>query len=468
MSTATAKVGVKGYDPDKLFNLSVMALITAAWVFGFRASIMGDLGTAFGLTGEQVGGSVGLAFLAFGASIFIGSPLLDILGMGRLLGLACALHIGGILLTIFSPQLKDSVPPIVLISVAQATVGLAHGLVEAVINPLAATVYPDNKTHKLNVLHAWWPGGIAISGVIAFIAKDYLHVEWQMRFGLALLPAVAYGIMLIGQKFPPTERAASNVSTADMIKDVMQPSFLILLVAMACTASLELGPGQWIDGILKERFGFNGILVLVYVSMLMFGFRFFAGALAHRFSPIGLMCFSCLGAGLGLLALSFAQGPVMGVLAATLWGVGVCFMWPTVLGITSERFPKSGALGMGLIGGVGSMIINFGLKEIGAIYDRYTEAALGAGNTLKDVTAKAATDPAMAELLKTAQAEGGPWAFRWVSVVAILPLIIFAVWWMVDKKSGGYKAVKLTQADPADFSVDAVLQANKKVPAGKR
>ena len=457
MSNTSARVGVKGYDPDKLFNVSVMALVTAAWVFGLRASIMGDLGTAFGLTGEQVGGSVGLAFLAFGASIFIGSPLLDILGMGRLLALACALHVGGILLTIFSPQLKDSVSPIILISVSQATVGLAHGLVEAVINPLAATIYPDNKTHKLNVLHAWWPGGIAIAGVIAFFTKD---LDWQMRFGLALLPAVAYGFMLIGQKFPPTERAASNVSNAEMFKEVLRPSFLILLVAMACTASLELGPGQWIDGLLKERFGFDGILVLVYVSMLMFGFRFFAGALAHRFSPIGLMCMSCAGAGLGLLAISFAKGPVEGVLAATLWGVGVCFMWPTMLGITSERFPKSGALGMGLIGGVGSMIINYGLKEIGAIYDRYTAAALPAGNTLKDVTAAAASDPAMAAMLKTAQFAGAPWAFRWVSVVALLPLVVFGVWWMIDKKSGGYKAVKLTQADPGDFSVDAVLQTD--------
>ncbi|MCC2661077.1 MAG: transporter, partial [Arthrobacter sp.] len=446
MTNSSASVGVRDtYNPNKLFNLSVMALVTAAWVFGLRASIMGDLGTAFGLTGEQVGGSVGLAFLAFGLSIFVGSPLLDILGMGRLLGLACVLHIAGILLTIFSPQLKDSVSPLLLISVSQFTVGLAHGLVEAVINPLAASIYPDNKTHKLNVLHAWWPGGIAIAGVIAFVTKDYLHLDWQMRFALALLPAIAYGFMLVGQKFPPTERAASNVSNADMFKDILKPAFLILLVAMACTASLELGPAQWIDGLLKDRFGFNGILVLVYVNTLMFGFRFFAGTLAHKFSPIGLMWISCLLAGLGLLAIGYAQGPVMGVLAATLWGVGVCYMWPTMLGITSERFPRSGALGMGLIGGVGSIIINFGLKEIGAIYDRYTQAALPAGNDLKTVMAQAASNPEMAALLKTAQFEGAPWAFRWVAVVALLPLVVFAIWWMVDKKAGGYKAVKLVQ-----------------------
>jgi len=434
-----------------------MALITAAWVFGLRASIMGDLGTAFGLTGEQVGASVGTAFLAFGLSIFIGSPLLDILGMGRLLALASVLHVAGILLTIFSPSLKESVDPFLLISISQATVGLAHGLVEAVINPLAATIYPDNKTHKLNVLHAWWPGGIAIAGVLAWIMGDFLHWNWQVRYAFALLPAVAYGFMLIGQKFPPTERAASNVSTAETIQEVLKPAFLILLVAMACTASLELGPNQWVEALLKTRFGFNGILVMVYVSMLMFGFRFFAGALAHRFSPIGLMCISCVGAGLGLLAISYADGPVQGVLAATLWGIGVCYMWPTMLGIASERFPKSGALGMGLIGGVGSIIINYGLKEIGAIYDRYTAAALPAGLDLKTVTTQAAGNPAMAEVLKLAQFEGAPWAFRWVSVVAVLPLVIFAIWWAVDKKSGGYKAIKLTQADPGDFSTDAVL-----------
>jgi MFS family permease len=433
-----------------------MALVTAAFVFVLRASIMSDLGPAFGLTGEEIGGSVGTAFLAFGISIFIGSPLLDILGMGRLLGLAALLHIAGILLTIFAPNLKESVPPIVLISVAQATVGLAHGLVEAVINPLAATIYPDNKTHKLNVLHAWWPGGIAIGGIIAWIASDQLHLGWQIRFSIALIPAVIYGLMIMGLKFPPTERAASNVSNEDTIKEVLKPGFLILVFAMLFTASVELAPGQWVDAILSKKVGFNAILVLVYVSMLMFVFRFFAGALAHKFSPIGLMCFSCVGAGLGLFALSYADGPVMGLLAATLWGMGVCYMWPTMLGISSERFPKSGALGMGLIGGMASIVINYGLKLIGQIYDHYTQLALGEV-ALKDAIARAATEPAMKSALDLAHDAAAPMAFRWMSLAAIIPLVIFAIWWMIDKKSGGYKAIKLTQADPADFSTEAVL-----------
>lgn len=462
MSTATsARVGIdKGYNPDRLFLLSCIALIAAAWVFALRASIMKDLGEYFQLDAAQVGGSVGTAFLAFGVSVFFGSSLCDFLGMGRLLTLSCGLFVAGIGMMVFSPALAPSMSPMGVIMASQICVGLAHGLVEAVINPLAATIYPDNKTHKLNVLHAWWPGGIALGGILAFVASEYLHVGWQMRFGFALLPALLFGVLLIGQKFPPTERMASNISNAEMISECMKPAFLILVFAMLFTASLELGPGQWVDAVLSNQVGFSAILVLVYVSMIMFVFRFFAGALAHKFSPIGLMCVSAVGAGLGLLALSYAKGPVMGILAATVWGFGVCYMWPTMLGISSERFPRGGAMAMGIVGSAGSIIINYGLALIGQIYDHYTAAALPAGVTLKQAMAEAATNPTMKAALDAARNEGAPYAFRWMSLAALVPLVIFAVWFLVDKQKGGYKAVKLVQADPGDFSTEAVLETD--------
>jgi MFS family permease len=461
MSTTNgnARVGIdKAYNPDRLFLLSCIALIAAAWVFALRASIMKDLGDVFQLDGAQVGASVGTAFLAFGVSVFIGSPLCDFLGMGRLLGLASILHIGGIALLVFAPSLVGTFTPMQIIMASQITVGFAHGLVEAVINPLAATIYPDNKTHKLNVLHAWWPGGIAMGGVLAFFLQS-ANIGWQTRFAMALIPSVIYGAMIVGQKFPPTERVASNISNGEMVKESFRPAFLLLVFAMLFTASVELGPGQWVDAVLTNQVGFQAILVLVYVSMLMFVFRFFAGALAHKFSPVGLMCFSSLLAGLGLLALSYAQGPVMGILAATIWGMGVCYMWPTMLGIASERFPRGGAFAMGLIGAAGSIVINYGLALIGGIYDHYTQVALGT-TPLKDAIAQATTDPNMKAALEAAKNAAAPMAFRWVSLAAFIPLIIFAIWWMVDKKSGGYKAIKLVQADPADFSREAVLETD--------
>lgn len=450
------RVGIEArYNPNRLFFLSCVSLVTAAWVFSLRAAIMADLGGTFGLTAETVGAIAGAAFLGFAISIFIGSPLCDFLGMGRLLALAAFCHVTGVVLTISAPRLTDLLTPSRLLFLAQLIVGLAHGLVEAVINPLTATIYPNNKTHKLNVLHAWWPGGLAMGGLLAVIVNK-LGANWQIKFSLVLIPTLIYAAMLVGQKFPPTERVASGVSNAEMVRESANPLFLVLMVCMLLTASLELGPGQWIDAVLSKTVGFPGILVLVYVSLIMFVFRFFAGPLAHKLSPIGLMWISSILAGLGLWALSYANNPALGLLAATVWGFGVCYMWPTMLGITSERFPRGGALTMGLMGTAGNIAIYFGLPIIGQIYDRFTEKNLTPGTDLKALVMQSVTDPQARAVLETARTTAAPYAFRYVGLLSLVLVVVFGLWWLTDKRAGGYKAVRLAQTDPADFDTEGV------------
>src|SRR5262249_36504213 len=150
----------------------------------------------------------------------------------------------------------------------------------------------------------------------------------------------------------------------------------------------------------------SGILLLVYISALMFVMRHFAGTMAHKFSPVGLMWISSLLAGIGLFALSYAESPVMALLAATIWGVGGCYMWPPMVGVTSERFPRGGALLMGLTGVAGSLSQFFVLPFMGAIYDHYTQEALGS-TPLKDAMA----NPAMQQQLEAAQLQAAPMAF---------------------------------------------------------
>jgi len=462
-----ARVGVAAsYNPDRLFLLSCISLIAAAFVFSLRAAIMEDLGRQFGLTGAQTGWIMNSAFLGFALSVFVGSPLCDYMGMGRLLALAAVCHIVGTLATVFSPSLAAAMGgPAALLWGAQFTVGLAHGLVEAVINPLCATVYPDNKTHKLNVLHAWWPGGLAVGGLLAVGVTQVAGAEgvlmglqaWQVKFAIVLIPAVIYGVMLFGQKFPPTERVASGVSTSEMFTETLKPLFILLLLCMLLTASLELGPGQWVDAVLKNV-GMPGILVLVYVSALMFIFRFFAGGLAHRLSPVGLMFLSSILAGIGLFMLGRSDSIVTALVAATVWGFGVCYMWPTMLGIASERFPRTGAFGMGLIGSFGNIAIYFALPAIGSIRDKYTQEHLQ-GVDMKGLIDLAKTDPNAAAQLDAAQAAAAPFAFGFTALLAVPLAIVFGLWWLMDKKRGGYQVVKLQQADPGDFSADAVKEA---------
>jgi hypothetical protein len=439
------------YDKTKLFWLSVLALVTAGWAFSIRgasvAAMQKDFFDPFDATNATalIGGATGSAFFGFAVSIFLGSPLCDTLGMGRLLGLSSILFIVGTVAAILMPP---SAGVYISLWISFFVVGLGHGLVEAVINPLIATIYPEDKTHRLNVLHAWWPGGLIMGGLIAYFMRN-AGLSWKVQLGMILIPAIVTAAMLIGTKFPPTERIAAGVSTGEMWKEATKPLFIILAICMLFTASAELAPGQWTDSMLTRLVGFQGILVLVYISALMFVMRHFAGSLAHRLSPIGLMWVSCLLAAIGLYMLGSATSPTTGLVAATVWGIGVCYMWPTMLGITSERFPKGGAVLMGLMGCVGNLAIYKMLPYLGGVFDAAkVDAAQKLGKTFEAIKDLPVTDPTMNQVLSIASAK----AFH---VVALFPaglLVVFGAWWLYDKAQGGYKAVKLQHADEQELA----------------
>lgn len=441
------------YNRTRLFVLSVVSLVTAGMVFSLRASILGDLQRAFFDPKDPVNAAAlvtavaGVAFLGFAISVLVSSPLCDYLGMGRLLALACVLHIGGNLVIIFANPSWSLLACKWVLWGGMLGVGLAHGLVEAVINPLIATLYPEDKTHRLNVLHAWWPGGLMIGGLIGFglaqLSKHWtppIGQMWQWEQAVIFIPALIYGGMLIGTKFPPTERRAAGISAGTMWKEALKPMFLVWFLCMFLTASSELAPGQWVDSALTRTVGMQGILLLVYISALMFVMRHFAGPLAHKTSPVGLMWLSAVFAGIGLLMLSFANSWWTGLIGATFWGVGVCYMWPTMLGVTSERFPKGGALLLGLMGSAGNFSVYLTLPQIGRIFDIYkVKAAEQMGTTFAAVNSLAADDPAKIKVLSTASA----FSFRYVALLPAVLVIVFGIIWLKDRAAGGYKIEKL-------------------------
>jgi MFS family permease len=370
-------------------------------VFSIRAAILDDLGAHFHINKQLVGIFAGQAFLGFAAAILFGGPLCDALGMRALLIVAWFLHISGVLLTIFAPSYG-------VLEAATFIVGLGNGLVEGVINPLIATVYADEKTHRLNMLHAWWPGGLIIGGLTAY-ALTRLGLGWQIKMATILVPATIYGLMTIGQKFPPTERVASGVPAAQMFREIFRPMFLLLAFCMVLTAATELAPNQWMESVLRNIAHTPGILVLAYISGLMFVMRFFAGTIARRISPIGLMLACSAVAAMGLFALSYAYNPFTAFAAATIFAAGVSYFWPTMLGITSERFPKGGALLLSVMGAIGNMAVNLALPVMGRIYDRY----------------------------------GAAQSFRYVTVAPVVLICIFAAMLFYYKAQGGYRAVRL-------------------------
>jgi hypothetical protein len=294
---------------------------------------------------------------------------------------------------------------------AMFCVGLAHGLVEGVINPLIATIYHENKTGKLNILHAWWPGGIVIGGLLSF-ALAKMGVSWQIQWCLGLIPAAFYGFAILGAEFPKTERVASGVTAGSMIAASLNPLFLLFVATMAVTGATELGTGQWLDSVIKNTAGFSGILLLVYGSILMFAMRFFAGPIAHKLSPIGLLTLSAATASIGLYMLSITTSAALGFAAATVFYAGVCYFWPTMLAVVSERFPKTGALGMGLMGASGINGSAYFIGWMGGVYEK----------------------------------EGATNAFRSATFLPLGALAVFVALWLYFRATGGYHAKKIDAA----------------------
>jgi len=356
-------------NPRRLFVSSCFALVATAFSFAVVGDIMNPLKERFILTNQQVGHIGGAPIWGFTLSIFVFGPLCDALGMRLLLRLAFLGHL------IAVPCMALASGFWVLFFSALA-IGIANGLVEAAGNPLVATVYSDRKTEKMNQFHVWFPGGIVIGGLASY-AMDQLewgswqpHV-WQLKLSLILVPTLIYGALFLGQKFPATERVQSGISFAGMFKATfLRPLFLLLLVCMTMTASLELGPNRWMPAVLSAA-GFSGILILVWITGLMAVMRQFAGQFIHRLSPTGMLLIAVIVSGIGLGWLSCAETTAIVFISSTVFALGVSVIWPTMLGFTAEQVPKGGALALALMAGTGALAAGLLTSpQMGRIGDR--------------------------------------------------------------------------------------------------
>lgn len=459
-----------------LFVASCVALITSAFTFVIRGDILPDLVQEFALSQTQAGWIISGAFWGMAFSMLLGAPLCDSLGMKRILMVAWACHMIGVIGTIFAP---DGDWAFAVLFSATFLAGCGNGLVEIAINPLAATLFPKEKTHYLNVLHAWWPGGLMLGGLIArgigggfdlgFFELEGFGFGWQARMALILVPGIAYLLMFLPQRFPDTERVAMGVTSSEMFRQALRPMYLIWAFCMLLTAATELGPQQWQESVMTRTAGVSGTLILVYTSGLMFVMRHFAGPLAHKLSPVGLLTGSALLSGIGLYLLSFAESGLTAFGYATIFGLGIAYFWPTMLGVTAERFPRGGAFLLGLTGCVGNLSIALVLPFMGYTFDRYSvesvpdeyvaqAVATGeAGWELKlfgiqeaskiDTDAVAKLPPEAVAAVGEAQKIGAAMAFRVVAFLPAVLVVIFGAIALWDKSQGGYKPEQLLSRD---------------------
>ncbi len=404
-------------NKSRLFVASCISLVTTSMVFAIRGDIEPAMSAAFQLSSQQMGLIWSPAFWAFTIAIFISGALVDVIGM-RLLHILSALgYLIGVVLVLVAPYPDGSVASIfettgtTMLYAGFFIMGLSQGMVEGVINPLVATIHSDEKTKKLTMLHAWWPGGLVIGGLLAYALGSF-GVAWQLKLSLILIPAAIYLVMAIAMAYPDTERVTSNISTSDMWREAAKPMFLLLFICMWMTAAVELGPDQWFPSVMSSLTGMQGILFLVYTAGLMFVLRTYFADIAHR-SPIGTLVACSVLSAAGLYWLGSLQpgaSPMVAFAAATLFGVGKTYFWPTMLGITAERFPRGGALLLSVMGGAGMLSVALVLPMMGERIDQR-----GAGAALQAVS--------------------------WLGVILA---VIFSGLYLYFRANGGYKAVPLS------------------------
>jgi MFS family permease len=366
-----------------LFNASCVALVVTALTFATRAGMIEPWREEFKLTAEQAGWIIGTAFWGFTLAMILGGPLVDIIGMKRIIFFAFACHITGILLTIFATGFWT-------LFFSTLFIGIANGSVEASTNPLIAAMYVEDKTKKLNLFHVWFPGGIVIGGLMVF-ALEALGYGWRLQMAAMLIPTLLYGILFLNQKFPQTERVTAGFSYKDMLKACVSPLFLFMAACMIMTAATELGSNQWMTALLEDvmkKEGLNAILLLVWISGIMAVGRSIAGPIVHRFSPSGVLLGSAIFSGIGLLLLSYLSG-YWSFLAAAVFAVGITYFWPTMLGFVNENIPQSGALGLAIMGGIGFLGGAIAQPVLGKIYDlkvdELQDNLLAGASTLRSV-----------------------------------------------------------------------------------
>ena len=231
-------------------------------------------------------------------------------------------------------------------------------------------MYPDDKTKKLNQFHVWFPGGIVIGGLMVFGLKA-LGYGWRLQMAAMLIPTLAYGLLFLKVKFPQTERVTAGFSYKEMLRACVSPLFLFMAGCMLLTAATELGSNQWMTALLENVMkaeGINAILLLVWISGIMAVGRSVAGPIVHKLSPSGVLLGSAIFSGLGLFLLSISNG-YWSFGAAAVFAIGITYFWPTMLGFVNENIPKSGALGLAIMGGIGFLGGAIAQPLLGKIYD---------------------------------------------------------------------------------------------------
>ncbi len=358
-------------NANRLFYGSCFALITTALSFSIRAGILPELGEELSLTGEQLGFINSMWFLGFPISMVIGGLIYHKVGGKVIMQFAFLAHALGIILTIYSGSYVG-------LLISTLLIGLGNGCTEAACNPMIADAYEGNRmSTMMNRFHMWFPGGIVIGSLISKFMTDY-EIGWETQIWAIMIPTLIYAYLFFGQSWPKA-KVKEAATLSGNIMAMLSPLFIFMMACMALTAISEFGPQQWV-GLILAKSGAQPMIILALVTGLMAVARFFGGDMVRKFDQTGVLLGSAILATIGVYLFSTQTGG-MAYVAAIFFALGVAYFWPNMIGFVADKIPKSGALGMSIIGAVGMFSSSIFQPIIGGWIDSDKAAAEATGLT---------------------------------------------------------------------------------------
>lgn len=409
------------------FLIALLAMFTCGVCDALCAGLAADLQRAYldGIdrahSATMIANALGCSFLGFTVMLVVCSLLLDKVGMKAMLLFSGVLFLLASGALVWCGALAQGRDVYYLIVVGMFFGGAAHAAVEGTVNPLMGTLFPQGSTHYMSMLHAYYPAGLITGGVLSVMSNPATR-SWQYLFLVIAAIAVIYTLMTFSRQFAGTTSSALGVDFRNQFVELLKrPSFFMWFGIMLFTSTMEIAPREWIDVTLSNVVGMRGILIVVYVAALQFVGRHFAGFFEKRLSVEGLLAVSALLCAAGLFGLGYARSPVSALMAATLWGFGICYVWPVMLSIATDRYPRAGAIGVGFMGIAGSISIYVAMPYLGRIVDAAKLKAAGGPAALATMTA---------EQVQEISRQAASYSFLLVGAIPAALVIVFAVLWM--------------------------------------
>jgi MFS family permease len=352
----------------RLFYGSCFALITTAFSFSIRAGILPQLAETFDLTAQQLGFINSMFFFGFPISMVLGGIFYGSLGPKKIMIFALIAHTIGILMTIFAGGYVG-------LLISTLFIGLGNGCTEAACNPMIAASYSGKQMNTLlNRFHMWFPGGIVLGSLVSFVMTK-MNFGWEAQIWIIMVPTLIYAYLFYGQAFPEPKKEIA--SFAENLKAMATPLFIFMCICMTLTAISEFGPSQWSQLVLAKSGAEPMVIVALTFGIAAIG-RYFGGEFVHRFDQTGVLLGSAITATIGITLLSTQTGP-LAYLAAVIFGMGVCYFWPNMIGFIAEKIPLSGAIGMSIVGAFGMISTSIWQPIIGGWIDSAREKSTAMG-----------------------------------------------------------------------------------------